>query len=55
MKCGICGKEIEETFLEKSKGTIVKINKEGKNILYYICPNCQRQFGNKLKEEISKK
>jgi uncharacterized protein with PIN domain len=54
-KCDLCGADIEETFLEKSKGAIIKINKDGKNKIYYICPNCQRQFGNKLKEELKNK
>ena len=55
MKCDLCSAELEENFLEKAKGTQVKINKDGKNKIYYICPNCQRQFGNKLKEELGKK
>jgi transposase-like protein len=55
MKCDLCSAELEENFLEKKKGTVVKINKNGKNRLDYICPNCQRQFGNKLKEELSRK
>ncbi|MEM2956541.1 MAG: hypothetical protein QW041_03145 [Candidatus Pacearchaeota archaeon] len=54
-KCSLCNKKIEETFLTKIKGTIVKINKEGKNKIFYICSNCQRQFGSKLKEELSSK
>ena len=55
MKCHLCDTKIEETFLEKPIGTIVKIKKGEKNEIYHICPNCQRQFGNKLKEELKKK
>ena len=54
-KCDLCSTEIGESFLEKQKGTIVKVNKDGKNKIYHACPNCQRQFGNKLKEELSAK
>jgi len=54
MKCELCNKEIEELFLEKIKGTIVKINADGKNKTYYACSECQKKFGNKLKEELTK-
>lgn len=42
MKCDICRKNIEETFLKKIIGTYVK-DKKGK--LHTICNECQ----NKLK------
>ena len=47
MKCAICSKEIEITFLNKILGTIVK-NEKGKK--FSICGVCQKEF--KTKEEI---
>jgi len=52
MKCAICGKEIEEIFLGKIKGTIVKIRKGEKNVEYPVCDNCQKEYKDKLKEKI---
>lgn len=54
-KCDLCGQKLEETFLTKFKGTIIKIKKDDKNKVFYACPSCQKQHGNKLKEELSKK
>jgi len=53
-KCGLCGKEIEETFLKKIRGSIIKINKSGKNEFYYVCSECQKEHGDKIKEKIGK-
>lgn len=39
LKCDICKKKIETTFLEKIKGTYVKKGKK----LKAICPSCQRK------------
>ena len=52
MKCAICGKEIEETFLEKIKGTVVKIRKGEKNVNYHVCGKCQKEYKDKVKEKI---
>ena len=52
MKCSICGNEIEEVFLEKIRGTMVKIKKGEKNAEYLVCDECQKQYGDKLKEKI---
>ncbi len=49
LKCRICGKKIEETFLKKILGTYVK-DKKGKK--HPLCPECQKQKGSK--EEILK-
>lgn len=46
MKCSICNKKLEETFLGKIKGTYIK--KHGKK--YTICNDCQTKFN--TKEEI---
>ena len=53
-KCELCGKKIEETFLGKLNGTIVKIKTGDSNNIYYVCNDCQKKFGNKLKEELIK-
>jgi len=50
MKCGICKKKIDETFLKKIIGTVVK-DKKGKK--HHICSGCQKEIGSK--EEILKK
>ncbi|MFH1072240.1 MAG: hypothetical protein V1743_02310 [Nanoarchaeota archaeon] len=39
MKCDICGKKIEETFLKKPIGTFVKDKKHKKKL---VCPHCQK-------------
>lgn len=49
MKCEICSNKIEETFLKKIIGSVVK-DKEGKK--HYICSECQKKF--KTKDEILK-
>jgi len=48
MKCSVCNKKIETTFLNKIVGMMIKINKKEK----YICPECQKKL--KTKEEIIK-
>jgi len=50
-KCSICGNKIEELFLEKIKGTIVK--KAGSKKQYEVCFECQKKF--KTKEELLSK
>jgi DNA-directed RNA polymerase subunit RPC12/RpoP len=54
-KCSICGNKIEETFLGKMSGTVVKIKKGDKNEVFYVCNECQKKFKGKIKEELSKK
>ena len=49
-KCEICHNKLEELFLEKVKGTVVK--KPGSNKQYHICFECQKKF--KTKEELLK-
>lgn len=55
MKCDLCGKEIEEAFLGKIKGSVVKIKEKDRNKLFYVCPECQKKHKGKIKEEIGKK
>lgn len=43
-KCKICKNKIQETFLGKIIGTIVKDSKGKK---YHICFECQKKFKNK--------
>ena len=49
MKCEICRKRIEETFLKKVLGTYVK-DKKGKK--HAVCFECQKEFP--TKEELLK-
>lgn len=47
IKCDLCGKKIEETFLGKLNGTIIKRGKK----LKYACPDCQKKYKDKLMEK----
>jgi len=49
MKCEICKKRIEETFLKKILGTYVKDEKSKKHA---VCFECQKKFPSK--EELLK-
>ncbi len=49
MKCTICGKSIDTTFLSKLIGTYVK---DSKGKLHSVCFECQKKFASK--EEILK-
>lgn len=51
-KCALCGEKIKETFLGKINGTIVKIKKDNKNELKYVCDKCQKEYGDKIKNEL---
>jgi len=44
MKCTICSKKIEETFLKKIVGTYIKDKNRKKQA---ICFECQKKFPNK--------
>jgi uncharacterized protein with PIN domain len=50
--CAVCGEVIEETFLNKINGTVVKLDNKGVNDFFYACSSCQKKFGRKLKEEV---
>lgn len=50
MKCEICKKKIEETFLKKIVGTVIK-DKKGKK--HFICSDCQKKH-NKKEEILTK-
>lgn len=45
MKCSICSKPIEETFLKKIIGTYIK--KQGSSKKYPVCQECQKKFSKK--------
>ncbi len=45
MKCSICGNKVQETFMKKIVGTVVK--KEGSSKQYPICFECQKKFTTK--------
>jgi len=49
-KCDICESKLEELFLEKVKGTIVR--KPGSSKQYTVCFACQKKF--RTKEELLK-
>jgi hypothetical protein len=53
-KCFLCGNKIEEGFLGKLDGTIVKIKKGDSNEIHYICKECQKKFKNNLKAQLRK-
>ncbi len=50
MKCEICRKKIEETFLKKIIGTYIK---DAKGKKHTVCFECQKKFTKK--EDILKK
>ena len=52
MKCEICGKEIEETFLGKLNGAAVRIKKGESVKVHHVCSECQREYHGKIKEKI---
>lgn len=54
MKCDLCGNEIEESFLGKIKGSIIKVKEGEKNKLHYVCSECQKKHKDKVKEELKK-
>lgn len=43
MKCAVCGKEVEETFLGKIEGTLVKVKKNNRNEFVAVCKECQKK------------
>ena len=51
MKCEICKRKVEEIFLKKILGTIVKDEKGKKHI---ICFECQKKFNNDKKMILEK-
>ncbi|MEK6874028.1 MAG: hypothetical protein AABW91_04230 [Nanoarchaeota archaeon] len=53
-QCIICKNEIEEVLPGKFSGTIVKINKNTSTGRGYVCRDCQKEYGDKLKEIIDK-
>jgi ribosome-binding protein aMBF1 (putative translation factor) len=50
MKCTLCGKEIEITFLGKLKGNYVKTN--GK--VYTVCASCFRSNKDEIRTKVNK-
>ena len=54
MKCDLCKKDIEEAFLGKAKGSIVKMKQGEKNKIYNVCSECQKKYGKSIKEEVAK-
>ena len=54
-KCFLCEGKIDKTFLDKIKGTIVKIKNQDKNEHFCICIDCQKKHKDKLKEQVKNK
>ncbi len=48
MKCDLCKKEIEGNFLNKIKGTFIKV--DGKRKM--VCNSCQSEHKDKLIEQL---
>ncbi|MCK4650391.1 hypothetical protein KAT36_04120 [Candidatus Pacearchaeota archaeon] len=53
-KCHLCNEEIKTTFLDKPKGTIIKIGSGETSKKIHICSSCQKEHKEKLKQKISK-
>ncbi len=51
-KCSICGTKIQETFMKKMIGTVVKDEKGKKHI---VCNACQQKFSNDKAEMLKAK
>jgi ribosome-binding protein aMBF1 (putative translation factor) len=51
MKCELCSAAIEELFLKKIKGTVVKDAKGKKRT---VCFDCQRKFNNDKQKMLEK-
>ena len=48
MKCDLCKEEIEMNFLNKIKGTYIRIDHERK----VICNDCQSKYKDELKKNL---
>ncbi|HLD06320.1 MAG TPA: hypothetical protein VJC16_02180 [Candidatus Nanoarchaeia archaeon] len=46
MKCELCRQDIQETFLRKMLGTVIK---DAKGKKHYLCQSCQRESQDKQK------
>ncbi len=53
-KCFLCGEKIEENFLGKINGTIIKVSKNTRTGKEYICKDCQKKYKDNLKEKVNK-
>jgi len=51
-KCHLCKKEIQTTFLDKIKGTIIKTGEGETSKTHYICSSCQKEYKNELKNKL---
>ncbi len=50
--CEICKEKIGTTFLGKPNGTIIKTGNGETSKKHYICPVCQKKYGDKLREKL---
>lgn len=51
MDCAVCGVELKKGIMDKIRGTYIKDGKK----LRPVCPNCQKEGEDKLKEKLGKK
>jgi len=51
LKCELCEEKIEKDDYGKIPGMIIKVLKDDKNMLKYVCKNCQKEKG---QEEVIK-
>ena len=52
MKCAICSQDIEETFLGKLNGTVLRMKNGDKVKEYWVCGRCQKEYGDGIKKKM---
>jgi len=52
MKCGICGKDIEEDSLGKFRGTVIGVRKGESVKEHHVCNECQKEYKNDVKKKV---
>jgi len=52
-KCELCKEEIKTTFLDKLDGTMVKTGEGETSKKHFICPSCQKEHKNSIKEKLA--
>ncbi len=51
-KCLLCSEIIEKDIFGKLNGTIIKLKKNTRDRIGYVCSSCQKEHKNKLNEVI---
>jgi len=52
-KCELCKEKLGTTFLDKIVGTQIKVGTGEASKKVFVCPACQKEHKNNLKEKIS--